>query len=135
MTITYASDGDRAYLIEHDPHVSAAVMNAKVEQGEVLVAHDGGRPVGWLRFGYFWDEVPFMNMLFVDAASRGQGFGRALIEFWEADMRARGHDRVMTSTLSNELAQHLYRKLGYVDCGALLLPGEALEILFIKALA
>lgn len=40
----------------------------------------------------------------------------------------------MTSSLSNEEAQHFYRKLNYVDSGALLLPEEPLEIIFVKKL-
>jgi hypothetical protein len=36
--------------------------------------------------------------------------------------------------LSDELAQHFYRHLGYVDSGVLELPDEAPEILFRKPL-
>ncbi len=38
----------------------------------------------------------------------------------------------MTSTLSAESAQQFYRKLGYIDAGCLLLPGESAEIFFTK---
>jgi hypothetical protein len=37
--------------------------------------------------------------------------------------------------MSSETSQHLYRRLGYVDCGALLLPDEPAELVFRKALA
>lgn len=40
----------------------------------------------------------------------------------------------MTSTLSNENAQHFYRKLLYRDSGSLLLENEPLEIIFTKKL-
>lgn len=49
-------------------------------------------------------------------------------------MKTKGYDLVMTSSLSNETAQHFYRKLNYVDSGALLLPEEPLEIIFVKKL-
>jgi hypothetical protein len=39
---------------------------------------------------------------------------------------------VLTSTLANERGQFLYRKLGYHDCGGLLLPNEPLEILLLS---
>jgi len=46
-----------------------------------------------------------------------------------------GNDLVLTSTLSNEQAQHFYRKLGYKDCGCLLLESEpSLEIILCKKL-
>lgn len=75
-----------------------------------------------------------MNMLWVNVGLRGRGFGTGLISFWEEQMSASGHEMVMTSTLSNERAQHLYRRLGYKDCGSLLMPEEPLEILFSKSL-
>jgi len=46
--------------------------------------------------------------------------------------RDAGYSVVLTSTQSNESAQHFYRRLGYRDAGGLLLPEEPLEILFVK---
>ena len=60
------------------------------------------------------------------------------MEHWEADMIARGYDLVMTSTQSDEEAQHFYRKLGYKDCGGLTLPfpgyEQPTELILAKAL-
>lgn len=102
--------------------------------GEIFVAQTGTNIIGWLRYGYFWDTIPFMNMLVVHESYRGQGIGTQLTTIWEHAMRARGCSEVLTSTLANERAQFLYRKLDYQDCGALLLPGEPLEILMRKVL-
>jgi len=44
------------------------------------------------------------------------------------------YKKIMTSTLSNEQAQHFYRKLGYRDVSSLLLNQEPLEITFVKDL-
>ena len=49
-------------------------------------------------------------------------------------MRAAGHPLVMTSTQANEDAQSFYRRLGYEDVGGFLLPGEAYELILVKAL-
>ena len=49
-------------------------------------------------------------------------------------MWSKGYNRVLTSTLSNEQAQFFYRKLGYTDAGAILLPDEPLEIILLKNL-
>lgn len=57
-----------------------------------------------------------------------------LVEHWENAQRVAGFDSVMTSTLATENAQHLYRRLGYVDSGCLLLPGDPLEIVLRKPL-
>ena len=50
-------------------------------------------------------------------------------------LQKQGHEvKSHSSSLSDEQAQHLYRKLGYKDAGCLLLEGEALEIIFTKTL-
>ena len=137
MTHTqFATQADVAYLTAHDHHVTPATIMQKIARGEILMRYDDAdaRPIGWLRFGYFWDELPFMNLVYIEDAFRRQGLGTGLIGFWEDAMRRQNHTCVLTSSLANEQAQHLYRRLGYVDCGALLLPGEALEIIFRKAL-
>ncbi len=127
-----------------EPHLSFLLENDKLDPSElrsvlaaarVLVVEVHGRPVGWLRWGLFWDTVPFMNLIHVLPQHRGQGYARLMIEGWEDRCRARGSKLVMTSTLSDETAQHLYRRLGYRDCGCLLTPGEALEIFMMKRLS
>lgn len=135
VKIEYADIGDFDYLARQDDHIAPAVLKDKVDRREVIVVRVDGRAVGWLRYGYFWDMVPFMNLLFVEADCRNRGHGTGLITFWENEMRARGHHLVMTSTQADELAQHLYRRLGYRDCGSMLVPGQIpLEIVLVKSL-
>lgn len=88
--------------------------------------------VGWLRYGLFWDEHPFMNMLYLLDDYRGMGSGSQLVKRWEEDMILKGHQLLMTSTMANEAAQHFFRKLGYKDVGGFVLPNEPLELIMIK---
>ena len=135
MHIDFAGAADLDYLVAQDRHLSSGVLEQKVGRREILMLwHDDSR-AGLLRFGYFWDEIPFMNLLWVQEDLRDRGFGTRLVSFWENVMRESGYEMVMTSTLSNERAQHLYRRLGYRECGSLLMPDEPLEILFSKRLA
>lgn len=95
---------------------------------------ENGVFVGWLRFNLFWDSIPFMNMLYFTEEQRRKGYGRTLVEFWENEMLKNQYKTVMTSTRADEKAQFFYRKLGYRDCGSLLLPDEPLEIILSKKL-
>ena len=61
--------------------------------------------VGWLRFNLFWDNTPFMNMLYFIDDERGKGYGTQLVSFWEQEMKKKGYEFVLTSTQSNEQAQ------------------------------
>lgn len=131
--VRLATQDDLGELNEKD-RIPEAEMAAVLRLGRILVAQegDGDGFVGWLRWGLFWDEVPFMNRLHVDAPRRGHGVGRLLVSEWEEACHRAGHDTVLTSTVSAESAQHFYRKLGYTDAGCLLLPGESAELFFIK---
>lgn len=127
---------DLPYLSEHE-RISVSELEAILRCGRILIAdaQDKSTPVGWLRWGLFWDEVPFMNRLHVVEGHRRGGIGQLLVTEWESKCRDAGHELVMTSTLSDESAQHFYRRIGYLDAGCLLLPDEALEIIFVKAVA
>jgi hypothetical protein len=49
-------------------------------------------------------------------------------------MKEKSYNKVLTSSLADETAQHFYRKRGYRDIGSFVLPGEAAEIFFLKEL-
>lgn len=134
MTIRKAVQEDLPFLLAHDRHIAAAEIRLVVSLGRMLVLEEKAHVVGWLRWNLFWDNTPFMNMLYFLEEERGKGFGRQLVAYWEALMKATGYSLVMTSTQSDETAQHFYRKLGYVDSGALLLKEEPLEIILTKEL-
>ena len=133
LAVAFASPEDLDYLVEKD-HIGRGVIREKIGRREFIVAYQDDRRVGFLRYNYFWDDVPFMNLLWVEEDLRSRGFGTQLISFWEEEMRKLGYDSVLTSTLSDQRAQHLYRKLGYEDSGCLLMPGNPLEILLLKSL-
>lgn len=134
IDLRLADNRDVLFLVQADLRVHRQELRTVIEAGRVTVAGEGTSIRGWLRWGLSWDEIPFMNMLFVLEQHRGKGIGTNLIQHWENQQRAAGHGSVMTSTLASEEAQHLYRRLGYVDRGCLLLPGEPLEILLAKSL-
>ena len=113
---------------------TAYPCKASVAAKRILIMCRKDTFIGWLRFNLFWDDIPFINMLYLLEGHRGKGYGRELVEFWEKEMAKARYDRVLTSTLSTERGQFFFRKNGYIDSGALLLPGEPLEILLSKEL-
>ncbi len=134
MIIRFANPEDITWLHNHDHHIAEEELRTLIQLQRVLIAETDGIPVGWLRWNLFWDNTPFMNMLYMLESHRRVGIGTLLVQHWEHLMDSQGYSAVMTSTLSNEEAQHFYRKHGYRDSGALMLPGEALEIIFYKEL-
>ena len=129
-----ARPDDLEFLVKADSHVPREKMEKLVSDGFVLTAMCGESFAGWLRYGLFWDGIPFMNMLFVLEEYRGNGVGTALVREWEKLAAEKGHVTVMTSTQANETSQHFYRKLGYRDLGGFTPFGEEYEIIMGKQL-
>lgn len=134
MEITHATLSDYETLVNNDKHISKEELRNLILSKRVLIAKQEGSLRGWLRYNLFWDNTPFMNMLYVIEGYRSQRIGQALVSMWEELMRAEGYKFVLTSSQSNEQGQFFYRKNGYIDCGSLLLKDEPLEIFFRKEL-
>lgn len=132
MKIEHACTEDSEQLIKLDEYITKEELAWLIKQKRVLVAKEGGSVLGWLRFGLFWDCIPFVNMLYVSEEHRNKSIGSRLVESWQADMKAQGYTKLMTSTLSSESGQHFYRKFGFKDIGGFILPDEPFEILFYK---
>jgi len=132
--IRYAYENDFAVLRKYDKHIDEPELRNSIKAKRVLIMLNNDVFIGWLRFNLFWDNIPFMNMLYFLEKYRGKGYGKQLMNYWEKEMLESNYKRVLTSTLSNEQAQFFYRKNGYIDCGSLLLPNEPLEIILLKNL-
>ena len=134
MNIRPAVSDDFPALARLDRHIPPQALEASLRLGRISIAEIHGALAGWLRWGLFWDSIPFLNLLFVLDGHRGQGLGRALMEHWEAQMRQSGYPALLTSTQSNELAQHFYYRMGYAAVGGFLPPNEPYELILAKKL-
>ena len=134
MRIIHASAEHFPELQQLDTHIAEPELRSLVAQNRILILEDKGKLLGWLRWNLFWDNTPFMNLLYLLDGHRMQGHGRALVLNWEQQMQERGYKTVLTSTQANEPAQHFYRHLGYRDIGGFLQDGEAYELILQKAL-
>ena len=135
MEIRYAKADELEMIAEYDDHLSKEELKNAIAMKRIILLFIDGEYEGWLRFNLFWDNIPFMNLLYISEEQRGKGYGRKMVEFWEHEMEKQGVEFVMTSTQSDEEAQFFYRKLGYTDRGALVLPDEPLEIIFYKSVS
>ena len=129
---------DKDFWYTLDRHLPEAEFIKKVADKRGYVIFDDEKPIGIFRFNMFWDNIPFLTMIYIDFSYHKKGYGRKAMEFWETEMAGLGYKMVMTSTQADEEAQHFYRKLGYKDSGCLVLdiPGfeQPLEMFMIKAI-
>ena len=134
VEIRYATMADKEILLSKDSHIRKEEWEKLIENKQSLMFYVDNAFAGWLRWNLFWDEIPFMNMLYFFEEYRGKGYGTQIVKFWESEMVKLGYDKVMTSSQANEFAQHFYRKLGYQDAGGFFPFCNDLEIIFTKEL-
>lgn len=132
MIVRYADIDDLDRICILDKLINRKKLVKKIGLNELIVCERNEKVVGVLRFSYFWEHIPFMDFLYVDENNRSCGIGKNLSNYWEDEMKSLDYEFVLTSTQSDEMAQHFYRKAGYRECGCLLLPTQSAELFFIK---
>jgi GNAT superfamily N-acetyltransferase len=136
--VRYVSEADKPFWFSLDTHFSESEFELKVRDRRGYIISDDDTPVGIMRYNLFWDNIPFLTLIYIKEAFQAKGFGKRAMHFWEEEMHGLGYKMVMTSTRADEQAQHFYRKLGYIDRGCLILDGtpfvQPQEILMLKSL-
>ena len=135
MEIRLAAASELHDIQKYDSHIPARRLAACIENGLVRVLRDGEQIVGVLRYSLFWQSIPFLDLIFIDEACRGQGLGRQMMASWENAMAEQGYSHVMLSTQADEDARYFYGHLGYRRCGGFFPPDQdAEELMFLKPL-
>ena len=82
-------------------------------QGLGFVIRDAaGQAIG-VAAGYTWAGISEIRQMWIDAAHRGKGYGRALLEAMIAEAARRGASRIWVSSYDFQ-APGLYEKAGFV---------------------
>ena len=136
--IRYMDISDKEFWYTLDKHLPEAEFENKVQTKRGYILFSDNQPIGLLRYNLFWDNTPFCTMLFITQKYQRQGYGKQIMEYWENDMKNQGYKMLLTSTQVDENAQFFYRKLGYKDCGALIIDipecTQPMEMFFIKSI-
>ena len=135
MTIRTAVPADLDGIRNYDRHIPAARLEDCSRRGQVVVLEDNGKILGVLRWNLFWQSLPFLDLIFLDNALRGQGWGTEMMALWEINMAEQGFRHVLLSTQEDETSKFFYEKLGYTLCGDFVPPDQdARELMYRKEL-
>ena len=137
ISIRKARETDIDYLLNMDEHVEEAWIRRCQALDEYLLAEVDGKLRAFMRYSFFWGDIPYMDMIWVEENFRRKGVGSALIHFWTKEMKALNKGILMTSAMSNEpppLAWH--KRNGFVESGRLTFGGlqEIPEVFLVKEL-
>lgn len=138
MQIRVAADCDKEFMMSIDRHMDDTGFANRVFTRSGYVIWEGNQRIGIMTHCVLWDNLPFMNLIFIREEYRGRGFAKQAILSWENEMKEQGYKMTLISTQADEGAQHLYRKLGYIDCGGLVFHDtpfdQPMEMFFRKVL-
>lgn len=132
--IRYANVNDIDFWLSLDKHISIENLTKKINDKECLVILDEEKLVGILRYNLFWDNTPFINMLYIKNSYQRNGYGKELVHFFETEMKLLGYSNVMTSTQINEDGKFFWKSVGYKEIGSFILEEDPKELIFNKQL-
>lgn len=135
MDIVTAHIGHFPAIGKYDSHIPADRLRDCIGRNQVFLLQDSGESIGVLRWSLFWQTIPFLDLLYIDEACRGKGYGRQAMAHWESAMAALGYRYVMLSTQADETGKSFYEKLGYHPIGAFRPPEQSAdELMYLKEL-
>ena len=138
MEIKIVTNNDKEFVMSIDKHINDTGYNNLVYTKSGYVIWEKNQRTGIIVHCILWDNIPFMNFLFIKEEYRNKGLAKQAIIIWENEMKNQGYKMTLISTQVDEGAQHLYRKLGYVDCGGLVFHDtpfdQPMELFFRKVL-
>ena len=121
FSLRQANESDHLFWQSLVPHISEKRFEQLLKAGQSYTLFDDETPAGVLEGSFLWENPPFLSLLFIREEHRGKGFGKLAMQHWESALKRQGFQMALTSTQSDESAQHFYRKLGYKDCGCLVI--------------
>ncbi|EOS43832.1 hypothetical protein C809_03690 [Lachnospiraceae bacterium MD335] len=138
MELKVVTNQDKEFVMGIDKHIDDTGFADRVHTKSGYVIWEEKQRIGIMSHCFLWNQFPFLNFLFVKEEYRGSGFGKQAVLCWETKMRQQGYRMTLISTQADEGAQHMYRKLGYIDCGGLVLHDtpfdQPMELFFRKVL-
>jgi len=138
LEIKIVTNNDKEFVMSIDKHINDTGYNNLVYTKSGYVIWEKNQRTGIIVHCILWDNIPFMNFLFIKEEYRNKGFAKQAIIIWENEMKNQGYKMTLISTQVDEGAQHLYRKLGYIDCGGLVFNNtpfdQPMEMFFRKVL-
>lgn len=138
--VRFAKTSDFRKIRKFDPHsqyLDPKKIKRKVQDKEVILAREGEEIVGILKFSYFWQTRPFIDLIFVDEKYRGKGISVLLLKFLERFLVKEKYAYLFSS--SEQKAQNWHKHMGFKEMGKLTkinLPHDkTAEIFFSKKIS
>ena len=105
-------------LQQLDPWPKAHMWRQKITNGEVMVLELEANIIGLMRYAMLWTTVPFLGLIEIDAAHRGEGYSRLMLSFLKDHLLERGYVALLSSSQTDEPgAQRWHLHMGFTSNG------------------
>lgn len=92
LQIRQAEENEIAELMQYDRHIAAEKLTDCIRAGNVYAICLKREVIGVLRYSFFWQSIPFLELLFIAPDYQRKGYGRHAMAYWEKQMRWRGYE-------------------------------------------
>ncbi len=121
--IRFAREDEKDLVRNLDPHskyIKPLRTKQQLEDKRIILAFDQDQPVGLIKFSYFWDTRPYIDLIWLKEAYRGLGIGTKLLKFLEDYLVKAGCSYLFISAQENEpKALKWHQSRGFKICGSL----------------
>ena len=116
MELKYMEGNDKAFVMSIDTHVNEEQYANRVLTKSGYVIWDGDEPVGLMHHAVLWDNLPFLNLIYIREECRGKGYGTAMLALALLECRKKGIFTVHicpSSTENKSAIQTILNNNGY----------------------
>ena len=100
--VRLARETDIPALQQLDPWPKEHIWRQKIAAGEVVVLELDNTIIGLMRYDLLWTTVPFLGLIEIEAAHRGRGYSRIMLEFLTTHLREQGYVALLSSSQTDE---------------------------------
>lgn len=98
VRIEVVTNDDKAFVMGIDNYVNDNGYANRVFTNSGYVIWEGTQRIGIMMHCVLWDNLPFLNFIFINEEYRGKGYAKQAILDWENEMKNQGYKMTLIST-------------------------------------
>lgn len=118
IEIVFACELDTEDCLMFDQFMNKDRISEWLEKKKIIIAKENDITIGYLRFMYFWQNLPYVCLIKVSENRRNQGIGKAMLHYLEDFLIQKGFHKLLSSTDADGTdSQYWHRKVGFEEAG------------------
>lgn len=133
--ITLATEADIQDITAFENEFLQEHLAECIKENRVFVLKYKGKTFGVMRYNFFLESLPCLDVLVLDPAYSQRGYVQKMLDYWEFRMSELRYGYVMLAMFVDQVAAYSPEKFSYQKMGSFLLPiVDESVVVFSKAL-